>query len=36
MDNVIIAKAAVIERCIKRVHEEYTGDLEELKTTDFT
>lgn len=32
MDNVIIAKAAVIERCLKRIHEEYTGDLDELKT----
>jgi len=32
MDNVVIAKAAVIERCIKRIHEEYTGDPEELET----
>ncbi|NRB65405.1 MAG: DUF86 domain-containing protein [Saprospiraceae bacterium] len=32
MDNVVIAKAATIERCIRRVHEEYSGSLEELET----
>lgn len=32
VDNVVIAKAATIERCIKRVHEEYSGDLQELET----
>lgn len=32
MDNIVIAKAAVIERCIKRIHEEYTGDPDELET----
>ena len=31
MDSIVIAKAAVIERCIKRIHEEYTGDPEELE-----
>ena len=32
MDNIVVAKAAVIERCIKRIHEEYAGDPEALKT----
>jgi len=32
VDNVVIAKAATIERCIERVHEEYSGDLQELET----
>lgn len=32
MDNIIMAKAAVIERCIKRIHEEYAGDPDELKS----
>ena len=31
MDSIVIAKAAVIERCIKRIHEEYGGDGKELE-----
>lgn len=30
MDDVIINKAAIIERCIKRIREEYAGDPENL------
>lgn len=31
MDNVIVNKVSIIERCLKRIHEEYQGDAAELK-----
>ncbi len=31
MDDVVINKAAIIERCIKRVDEEYQGNYDNLK-----
>lgn len=34
-DDVILHKAAIIERCVKRVHEEYIGHEDEL-ITNFT
>jgi uncharacterized protein YutE (UPF0331/DUF86 family) len=35
VDNVVLNKSAVIERCISRIHEEYQGHETEL-TTNFT
>jgi uncharacterized protein YutE (UPF0331/DUF86 family) len=32
MDDVLIGKATIIERCIKRIHEEYDGHEAELET----
>lgn len=31
MDNIIISKAAIIENCMKRVNEEYTGFEDQLE-----
>jgi hypothetical protein len=31
MDDVIVNKVSVIERCLKRIREEYQGDAEEFK-----
>ncbi len=31
MDDVIVNKVSIIERCLKRIHEEYQGDVVELK-----
>ena len=31
MDKVIVNKVSIIERCLKRIHEEYQGDAAELK-----
>lgn len=31
MDDVIVNKVSIIERCLKRIHEEYQGDAAELK-----
>ena len=31
MDNVIVNKVSIIERCLKPIHEEYQGDAAELK-----
>lgn len=35
VDDVLINKAAIIERCLKRINEEYVGH-EEMLFTDFT
>ncbi len=35
MDDVLLNKAAIIERCLKRIAEEYTGHEHEL-ATNFT
>ena len=32
MDEVLLGKAAIIERCLARIHEEYDGHEEELET----
>jgi uncharacterized protein YutE (UPF0331/DUF86 family) len=32
MDEVLLGKAAIIERCLKRVHQEYDGRESELET----
>lgn len=31
MDDVVVNKASIIERCIKRIHEEYQGNFDNLK-----
>jgi len=33
MDDIILNKAAIIERCLKRIHEDYDGYEEEFKTS---
>ncbi len=33
MDDIILNKAAIIERCLKRIHEDYHGYEEEFKTS---
>lgn len=33
MDNIILNKAAIIERCLKRIREDYEGYEEEFKTS---
>lgn len=35
MDDVLINKAAIIERCLKRINEEYLGNEDRIET-DFT
>ena len=35
MDEVLLGKASIIERCLKRIEEEYVGHEDEL-TTNFT
>ncbi len=33
MDDIILNKAAIIERCLKRIHEDYDGYKEEFRTS---